>query len=291
MLRLNPKAGLAQFRIGETQLAEGDREAALASFRKASEIAPEAVEPRIALAGLLQHQGREDEAMRIATRMRENEKTKVQGLMLEGDLNAAGGNLPDAIGKYRAAFAEQKSLPVGSKLHRALLAAKKEDEADRMLRDWIRAEPTNLALRMFAGESHTARRHWKESFEQYAVVLEKEPKNPIALNNAAWALHELKDERAAEYGRRAYEAAPKSAAVVDTYGTILVTKGDRKGVELLREAVSLAPTSPQLRLHLAQALVKFDDKRGARTELETLLKATSEGPVAESARALLAKLD
>ncbi len=291
VLRLNPKTAVAQFRIGETQLADGNRDAALASFRKASAIAPDAVEPRVATAGLLQEMGRKDEAMRIATSMRQDEKTKIVGLMLEGDLNAAGGKLPEAIEKYRAAFAAQKTLPVGAKLHRALLAAKREDEADRMLRDWIRAEPSNLQLRMFAGESQTARMHWKEAFEQYAVVLETEPKNPLALNNAAWALHELKDARAVDYGRRAYEVAPKSAAVVDTYGTILVAKGDRKGVDLLREAVSLAPTSAQLRLHLAQALAKFDDKAGARAELETLLKTTSEGPTADSARAMLTKLD
>ena len=72
---------------------------------------------------------------------------------------------------------------------------------------------------------------------------------------------------------------------------ILVAKGDRKGVDLMREAVSLAPTGAQLRLHLAQALAKFDDKAGARAELETLLKTTSQGPVADSARAMLTKLD
>lgn len=290
-LRVNPQAGLAQFRIGETQLAGGDRDAALASFRKAAEISPQALEPKAAMAALLLQQGRKDEAMRIAASLQQNEKTKVAGVMLEGDLHAASGDLPAAIEKYRNAFQAQRTLAVGSKLHKALLAAKRTEEADRMLRDWMRAEPANLALRMFAGESQTARGHWKESFEQYAVVLEKEPKNPIALNNAAWALHQLKDERATEYGRRAYEVAPKSAAIADTYGAILVAKGDRKGVELLREAVSLAPANPQLRLHLAQALAKFDDKAGARAELETLLQATPEGPAAESAKALLSKLD
>lgn len=291
LLRVNPKSAVAQFRIGETQLAGGDRDAALASFRKASEIAPDAIEPRTAMAAVLLQQERRDEAMRIATRMRENEKTKLPGLVLEGDVLAASGKLPEAIEKYRAAFSAQPAMQVGSKLHRTLLAAKREGEADRMLRDWIRAEPSNLGLRMFAGESHTARQQWKEAFEQYAVVLEKEPGNAIALNNSAYALHELEDERALDYGRRAYEAAPKSPAIIDTYGTILVARNDRKGVELLREAVSLAPTSAQMRLHLAQALAKFDDKQGARAELETLLKTTSTGPVAESAKALLTKLD
>ncbi|KAA0233939.1 MAG: DEAD/DEAH box helicase, partial [Armatimonadetes bacterium] len=45
LLRINPKAGVAQFRIGETQLAGGDRDAALASFRKAAQISPDAAEP------------------------------------------------------------------------------------------------------------------------------------------------------------------------------------------------------------------------------------------------------
>lgn len=289
-LRIDPKLGLAQFRIGETQLAQGERDAALASFRKASAVSPDAIEPKVAMATLLQQAGKTDEAMAIASALRENEKTKVAGFMLQGDLNAANGKLPAAIDDFQQAFAAQRSLPVGTRLHRALLAAGREADADRMLRDWIRSAPDNLALRMFAGESQTARRHWKEAFEQYAVVLEKQPANAIALNNAAWALHELKDERALDYGRRAYEAAPKAANVIDTYGTILVARGDRKGVELMREAVSLAPANPQLRLHLAQALMRFDDQAGARAELQTLLQATPEGPAAESAKALLEKL-
>lgn len=290
LLRVNPKAGLAQFHIGETQLAQGDREAALASFRKATAIAPNAVEPKVAMAGLLQQAGKSGEAMAIARELRGQEATKVAGLMLEGDLNAASGKMPAAVDSFRQAFAAQRSMPVGTRLHRALLADKREAEADTMLRDWIRAEPENLALRMFAGASQTARQHWKEAFEQYAVVLEKQPANAVALNNAAWSLHELKDERAVDYGRRAYEAAPKAASVIDTYGSILVSRSDRKGVELLREAVSLAPANPQLRLHLAQALVQFDDRAGARAELETLLQATPEGPVAESAKKLLDSL-
>lgn len=289
-LRIDPKLGLAQFRIGETQLGQGDRTAALASFRKAAALSPEAVEPRAAMASLLQQDGRKDEAMAIAAELRGDEKTKVAGLILQGDLNAANGKLPAAIDDFQQAYAVQRSLPVGTRLHRALLAALRETDADRMLHDWIRSEPENLALRMFAGESQTARRHWKQAFEQYAVVLEKQPDNVVALNNAAWALHELKDERALDYGRRAYEAAPKAANVIDTYGTILVARGDRKGVELMREAVSVAPANPQLRLHLAQALMRFDDPAGARAELQTLLQATPEGPAAEEAKGLLEKI-
>ena len=115
-------------------------------------------------------------------------------------------------------------------------------------------------------------------------------RNALALNNAAWALHELKDPRAEELARRAYEAAPKSAAVLDTYGVILSAKGDPKAVQVMRDAVAAAPTAPQIRLHYAEALAKAGDKASAKVEVQTELKAVSEGPVAEQAKALAAKL-
>ena len=112
----------------------------------------------------------------------------------------------------------------------------------------------------------------------------------LALNNGAWALHQLKDARAAEIGKRAWEAAPKSAAVLDTYGVILSDAGDPKAVGLLREAVSAAPKNAQIRLHLAQALARAGDRAAAKTEVAAVLKAAPSGPVGDAARALEAKL-
>lgn len=290
ILRINPKSAAAQFRIGDAQLAAGDREAALASFRKAAEIAPGTVEPQVGMALVLQQQGKKDEAMRIATQMQSDAKLKLAGTVLEGDLLASDGKFAQASERFRAAFAIQRSLQLGSKTHRALLAAKREAEADTFLRDWIRAEPANLPLRLYAGESETMRKRWKEAFDQYAVVLEKEPRNALALNNSAWALHELKDARALEYARRAYEAVPNSASIADTYGVILSERGDAKGVEALRKAVELAPKNPQFRLHLAQALARIDDKAGARKQIDELLATTPSGDIADAARALQAKL-
>ena len=290
LLRINPKAGVAQFRIGETQLAGGDRDAALASFRKAAQISPDAAEPQIGIAMVLYQQGKKDEAMRIATRMKAGDTLKVPGTILEGDLLAADGKWADASERYRAAFAQQRAMPTGFKLHRALRAAKRDDDADRFLRDWIRSEPANLALRLYAGESETLRQHWKQAFEQYAVVLEREPKNALALNNAAWALHELKDPRALDHARRAYESSPKSPAVLDTYGVILNASGDRKGIDLLRQAVELAPKDPQMRLHLAEALAGAGDKAGAKAQIDKLLEAAPTGKFADAARALQGKL-
>lgn len=289
-LRLNPRDAAAQFRIGDAQLADGNRDAALQSFRKAAEMAPDTVEPKVGMALVLEQQGKKDEALGIATRMQAAPKLKLAGTVLEGDLLASDGKFAQASERYRAAFAQQHSLQIGVKAHRALRAAKRQAEADTFLRDWVRAEPANLPLRLYAGESETLRKRWKEAFDQYAVVLEKEPNNALALNNSAWALHELKDSRALDYARRAYEAVPKSASIADTYGVILSEAGDRKGVEMLRQAVELAPGNAQMHLHLAEALARAGDKAAAKTHVDEVLKISPSGELADAARSLQGKL-
>lgn len=263
---------------------------AIATWEKQLRIAPDAIEPQIGIATTLLRQGRKDEALRIAARMRANDRQKVAGTILEGDLLGADGKWADAAERYRTAFAEQRALQTGFRLHRALRAAGREDDAERFLRDWIRSEPANLGLRLFAGDVEISRGRWKQAFEQYAAIIDKEPKNAVALNNAAWALHQLKDPRALEHARRAWEAAPKSAAILDTYGVILNARGDRNGLGMLKQAVELAPKHAQIRLHLAEALAAAGDKDGAKEQIAELLKSAPQGRVADAARALQEKL-
>jgi len=290
LLRASPSAWNAQMRIGATQRAGGDAEAALASFRKAAQIAPDALEPQQAIAVTLHQLGRKDEARKVAADLRASKQHSVAGIVLEGDLAAADRNWGPAIDAYRRAFAQQKAMPVGTKLVRALRAADRGAEADTVLRDWVRAEPKNLPLRLLAGETEVTQQRWRQAYDHYAVVIEAEPRNALALNNAAWSLYKLKDPRAADLGKRAWEAAPKSAAILDTYGVLLSEKGDPKGLELLREAVAAAPAAAEIRLHLAEALARAGDKAAAKTEVEAVLKAAPTGPVADEAKALAAKL-
>jgi hypothetical protein len=94
------------------------------------------------------------------------------GIVLEGDLAAADRNWGPAIDAYRRAFTQQKTLPVGTQLGRALRAADRGAEADTVLRDWVRAEPTNLPLRLLAGETEVTQQRWRQAYDHYAVVIE-----------------------------------------------------------------------------------------------------------------------
>ena len=67
------------------------------------------------------------------------------------------------------------------------------------------------------------------------------------------------DERAIDFARRAYEAAPSRAEIADTYGWIMLRKGNTvQAVELLNTAIAGAPENSDIRYHFASALANSE---------------------------------
>jgi Flp pilus assembly protein TadD len=78
---------------------------------------------------------------------------------------------------------------------------------------------------------------------------------------------------------------------MDTYGWALVQYGNApRGLELIRRAAGLAPNDPEIRLHLAGALLQAGDREQARAELQRLLSTAKEPGLRASAEALLRKI-
>ncbi len=197
----------------------------------------------------------------------------------------------DAASAYRKAIAVEKSLPIQIKLHQALLRSGSATNADALLRTMEKEHGDDVRFRMYSGESLIAQKRWADALTHYNKVIALQPNNALALNNAAWALHELKDPKALDLAEKAAAAAPQAPAILDTLGVVLVSRGETaRGIAVLRQAIVLAPKAGMLRLHLAEALVKGGDKAGARAELETLMKDAPEGPLATRAKEILSTL-
>jgi len=95
----------------------------------------------------------------------------------------------------------------------------------------------------------------------------------MALNNLAYVSGHLKDPKALEYADKANKLAPNNPAILDTYGMLLIEKGDTKrGLEYMQRASELAPASNSIRLNFARALIKDGQKPAAKKELEALAK-------------------
>ncbi|GAA4404693.1 XrtA/PEP-CTERM system TPR-repeat protein PrsT [Quisquiliibacterium transsilvanicum] len=291
ILRARPDDAMLQIRMGQLKISRNDVDGALVNLRRAVQLQPKAIEPRIALAAGLARAGKAAEARSIAATLQKEAPKNAAGLLLEGDIAMSERKFGDAESAFRKALALQKVLPIQIKLHQAVYAGGDHAQADAMIRSMVSAQPDDLALRGYAGQYEIARQRWSAAIAHYRAVVEKQPGNALALNNMAWAMHEAKDPAALETAEKALAAAPNVPSVMDTAGVILVTAGQApRGLELMRKAVAAAPKAPALRLHLAQALLDTGDKAGARTELDALLKDNPQGPVAERARELEKKL-
>jgi thioredoxin-like negative regulator of GroEL len=78
---------------------------------------------------------------------------------------------------------------------------------------------------------------------------------------------------------------------MDTQGWVLVRQGDSaRGLALLRQASGLAPQDPDIRVHLAKALLKSGDKAGAKTELEAVAVQTRPSAARAEAQQMLKEL-
>ncbi len=291
ILRAKPDSAPLQLRMGEFYLGRKEYDRAMTYFRKAAELAPKAIEPKAAIATVHVLSGRIAEARAIAAALQREAPKSAAGVVLDGDILAYDKKPLEAAAAYRRALGLQKSVPISAKLHRSLLAANKDADADAVLNAMLSDYPKDINAKSYVAMAEISQKHWAKAIPLYREVIAVQPNSALALNNLAWALNEMKDPAALQTAERAVALAPKAPAILDTYGAILMTQGNhKKAVDTLRQAVALAPKATETRLRLAEALVANGDKSDARKELDQVIAEAKSGPFADRASALKAKL-
>ncbi|WP_223793380.1 tetratricopeptide repeat protein [Marinobacter sp. F4216] len=170
---------------------------------------------------------------------------------------------------YKEALNLKSSVALVSGYVRNLQLSGDDEEALLYLEEEIRSHPSSKQLRLnlallqqSAGEDTAAR-------DNYERLLESEPNNTVILNNLAWIYQKQGDTRALELARRAYNLNPKSGAVADTYGWILLQTGNhQKSISILEKAYELEPDSEEITKHLAEAYRKAGMTSAAERLLE-----------------------
>lgn len=296
--------------LARAQLASGDRQQAISSFNRLVSLRPQAVEPLLLLADV-HRAGKEgsaaeqalrkalalkpdapevlqrlagvqlergDRAAAIASARRlQQQDTQPAGFILEGEIQAIGGEWDAAAKAYRAALERNATGEVAGRLHAVLMRRQQVAEADALARDWLAKHPRDLQLRGYLSERALAERRYADAFSVLNEMNTISADNPLILNNLAWAANELKNPQALSYAQRAQQLAPDNAAILDTLGMVQVDQGDiTAGLANLRRAVALAPEQRQLQLNLAKALVRSGNNDEARKELDLLLPALTE---------------
>ena len=263
--------------LADLQAASKDLSGAEQSLRKALAVKPDTVEAQQRLIAILINSKRGDEAIAIAKDIQKQRKDAAVGFVLEGELLAATGKRTEAVNAHVEAYKRDKSPQSFVRLHAARIAAGQASEAAKQATEWVKAHPKDLIVRTYLAERSLAEQKYDLAVQQYRQMLELAPKNPMILNNLAWALGKVNDKSAISIAEQAVALAPNSPIVLDTLGVLYLENGDTaKATEHLRKAVSLGPKLPQLHLSLARALAKGGDKDGARKELDEAQKGASE---------------
>jgi cellulose synthase operon protein C len=277
LVALQPGVAQPLIRLAGLYARQKDTDKAIDTLRRAQKVSanPREIVPN--LVQVLVAANRFDDATAEVVKLQRAEPSYAGGFAMHGDILASQRKLAEAEGKYRDALKiEPKGNSIAIRLHGALAEQSKTAEADALAKRWLSDNPKDVPMRMYLGDRDLRAKNYKSAAAHYQSVVALEGENVIALNNLAWLSGELGDAKAMSYAERAVKLAPNSPAILDTFGMLLVKRGDvDKGVLVMKRVQELAPQRHDLRLNYAKALLKAGRKDDARKELEAL-KAVSE---------------
>ena len=270
---LLPQSPQPLYRLAALYQRTKDLPKALDTLQRVRKIAPDEFEEVASRAvQLYLVGGRYEDARREARSLQKAQPKSALGWSLEGDVWSAERKFADAERLYKAALRlEPNGNIVAVKLHAALSAAGKKAEADSWAKKWVADHPKDAEMLLYLGDLDLAAKDLNASAAYYRAALAIQPNNGRALNNLAWIGGQLGDPKALGYAERAVKLSPYSADTLDTYGMLLLKKGEAdKALPVLERAHQMAPARNDLRLNYAKALIKAGRKDDARGELEAL---------------------
>ncbi|WP_395702800.1 XrtA/PEP-CTERM system TPR-repeat protein PrsT [Aquabacterium sp.] len=277
--------------LARAQMALHRVDAARDALQQAARHGPEGAMALSDLARLEIASGRLDEARRIARQLQSTYPDKPLGYLLAGEAANAGRAWAEAEAAFGAAQArghDNAQAAIG--LHGALLGAGKAEPAERLATRWVREHPKDADFAQYLGDRALLARDYAGAVAHYQATLQRRPDSAAALNNLAWAAHQLGRPEALSYAERAVRLRPGEAAFVDTLARLLAAAGQwQPAIRNQVRAVELAPDLPAYRVALARLYLQAGEKAQARAELQRL-DGTSIGPNERTQVADLRKL-
>jgi cellulose synthase operon protein C len=260
------------FNLARTQRALGQSGPARDSLDKALVAKPNWL-PAIAALVALDIEAREsDAAFARIEEFKKAEPGNAAAFVLEGDVHNAIQRFPAAAASYEKAYGLAPTVAVAVKDYRTRTAGNLPTPT-LLLDRWLAAHPGDLEARAALADAAIRRKDYGPASEHYRALLAARPNDVVTMNNLAWIYHELGDPRALPLARAAVKLAPKSAAVNDTLGWMLVEGGAAaEGLPYLQAAAAAKDASSEIRFHHAVALARTGSSAEARRTLEGLLR-------------------
>jgi predicted Zn-dependent protease len=293
---------------GRVQIAAGDKDGALSTYKRARELVPNAgpilsrylallnaaknfPEERTVLQAALDHDPQnaslKGDLIRVEAEIGGLEAGLAKARRFAND--DPGNNLYDVVsaelyenaGRKREAInlADQVAAtqPSDDNLTLALfhLYTRADDlaKAEGVLTARLKADSKDFVIRSVLAGFYLEQRKYDPAIAEYTRLVAERPAEPTALNNLAWLYQRQGDlPKARGLAERAFAAAPAAAQIDDTLGWILLAQGESdRAMTYLTAANTAAPRNPDIQYHLAVALQRVGRPADAQAMLETLL--------------------
>lgn len=194
------------------------------------------------------------EAQKLLDQFIKTPENEAERLFLQGLIRFAEDKKDEGIALYLQSWGAKPMETVAEQIFNYYQKAGDKAKAEEFLEKWIAYNPESRTASLMMAVTAQGKKDNEQALTWYEKSVELNPNMPAALNNLAWMYYERKDPRAIEYAKKAYDLAPNTAPIADTYGWILVEKGDLvRGIELLNKAAQLDPDNKEIQEHLKEA--------------------------------------
>jgi Flp pilus assembly protein TadD len=288
---LAPQSDAYALNLARAQALAGDPDAAFATIDNLLKRSPNDVTALALGAANGLQSGRVEKAAGYVERLRQAAPNAPGLASFEGDLAMAQRRYKDAAQAYAKASLQGGSTALTIAHARANRLAG-EPDPQKPLRDWLVVHPDDAIVRSELAESLAQGGDLQAAARIYEEGLARKPKDPTLLNNLAVVYDRMGDPRALSLAEQAYNAASQSPAVADTYGWLLVRKGDTgKGLDLLKQAAAGLPREAEVLYHHAYALAKAGRKADALNAARAAASLPASAAVKADLRRLIAELE
>jgi tetratricopeptide (TPR) repeat protein len=239
-----------------------DAEGAVATLEKleaSRRLEPNAYQSVALHARLLEARGENEKALELVSRHASRRGARPEEVLEQVRLLLKQKRVQDAYAVCERAWTTCSPEAVSAVSILVLRAGGANPKDCRQVESWIRAamekKPDSVALRMHLADLQDLRGEFDEAELLYHEVLDREPRNIVALNNRAWLLA-LRPGKAAEalpLVAQAVALLGPRPELLDTRATAYLTQGmNDKAITDLEQAIADGPSATRY-FHLARA--------------------------------------
>jgi tetratricopeptide (TPR) repeat protein len=274
--------------------ARGDTAAAAALYERALAVNPSLAGARYGLGVMQQRRNELEPALRNLQDAARLSPGNALPWMAMAQLQRQRGDRQKALHAYGAALEAQPSYYPARLERGQMWLAQEPAKALADFEEAIRQQPRSAEARVAAGMAQQLLKRPDAALASYRAALQFDPKNVIALNNAAWLASERKGmlANALQWATEAVRLAPGEPAVLCTLAWVHHRRGDSAKAAAMLQALVQATARPRAESYYLLGRVHADrsEREAASAALREALRIDASFPQAGEAGELLRRL-